>query len=59
MHYFALLLGEPTSPLSPEEQAAGMGIAHHWPEIARMYAEVNQLFGDIVKVTPRARSSAT
>jgi hypothetical protein len=24
MHYFALLLGEPTSPLSPEEQAAGM-----------------------------------
>jgi hypothetical protein len=24
MHYFALLLGEPTSPLNPEEQAAGM-----------------------------------
>jgi len=24
MHYLALLLGEPTSPLSPEEQAAGM-----------------------------------
>jgi hypothetical protein len=24
MHYFALLLGEPTSPLDPEEQAAGM-----------------------------------
>ena len=24
MHYFALLLGEPTSPLSPEEHAAGM-----------------------------------
>ena len=24
MHYFALLLGEPTTPLSPEEQAAGM-----------------------------------
>ncbi|HEX2284458.1 MAG TPA: YciI family protein [Mycobacterium sp.] len=24
MHYFALLFGEPTSPLSPEEQAAGM-----------------------------------
>ncbi len=24
MHYFALLLGEPTSPLTPDEQAAGM-----------------------------------
>src|SRR6478672_5547434 len=24
MHYFALLLGEPTTPLTPEEQAAGM-----------------------------------
>jgi hypothetical protein len=24
MYYFALLLGEPTAPLSPEEQAAGM-----------------------------------
>jgi hypothetical protein len=24
MHYFALLLGEPTTPLNPEEQAAGM-----------------------------------
>ena len=38
-----------------KEQAAGMGIAHHWPEIARMYAEVNQLFGDIVKVTPSSK----
>ena len=24
MHYFALLLGEPTTPLTPDEQAAGM-----------------------------------
>ena len=23
MHYFALLLGEPTTPLTPDEQAAG------------------------------------
>ena len=29
-----------------------MGLGHRWPEIARTYAEVNQLFGDIVKVTP-------
>ena len=43
-----------------KEQAAAMGLGHRWPEIARTYAEVNQLFGDIVKVTPsRARSSAT
>ena len=43
-----------------KEQAASMGVAHRWPEIARTYAEVNQLFGDIVKVTPSsARSSAT
>ena len=38
-----------------KEQAAGMGLAHHWPEIARTYAEVNQLFGDIVKVTPSSK----
>jgi pyruvate carboxylase len=35
-----------------KEQAASMGMSHRWPEIARTYAEVNQLFGDIVKVTP-------
>ena len=29
--------------------------AHRWPEIARTYAEVNQLFGDIVKVTPSSK----
>ena len=38
-----------------KEQAAGMGLAHRWPEIARCYAEVNQLFGDIVKVTPSSK----
>jgi pyruvate carboxylase len=32
-----------------------MGVAHRWPEIARIYAEVNQLFGDIVKVTPSSK----
>jgi pyruvate carboxylase len=37
------------------EQAAAMGVAHRWPEIARTYAEVNQLFGDIVKVTPSSK----
>jgi len=38
-----------------KEQAASMGVAHRWPEIARTYAEVNQLFGDIVKVTPSSK----
>ena len=36
-------------------QAASMGVTHRWPEIARNYAEVNQLFGDIVKVTPSSK----
>jgi pyruvate carboxylase len=38
-----------------KEQAAGMGLSHRWPEIARTYAEVNDLFGDIVKVTPSSK----
>ena len=32
-----------------------MGLGHRWPEIARCYAEVNQMFGDIVKVTPSSK----
>ncbi len=38
-----------------KEQAASMGLGHRWPEIARCYAEVNLLFGDIVKVTPSSK----
>jgi len=38
-----------------KEQAAAMGLGHRWPEIARTYAEVNALFGDIVKVTPSSK----
>jgi len=38
-----------------KEQAASMGVSHRWPEIARTYAEVNQIFGDIVKVTPSSK----
>ncbi|MFZ4775097.1 MAG: pyruvate carboxylase [Terrimicrobiaceae bacterium] len=38
-----------------KEQAASMGLGHRWPEIARCYAEVNTLFGDIVKVTPSSK----
>jgi len=38
-----------------KEQAASMGLGQRWPEIARVYAEVNELFGDIVKVTPSSK----
>jgi pyruvate carboxylase len=37
------------------EQAAAMGLGHRWREVERMYAEVNRLFGDIVKVTPSSK----
>ncbi len=37
------------------EQARSLGIDHHWPEVAEAYAQVNQLFGDIVKVTPTSK----
>ncbi len=38
-----------------KEQAAGMGLSHRWPEIARCYADVNAALGDIVKVTPSSK----
>ena len=38
-----------------KEQASAMGLGARWPEVARTYAEVNQLFGDIVKVTPSSK----
>ena len=37
------------------EQARSLGVAHRWPEVADRYAEVNELFGDIVKVTPTSK----
>jgi pyruvate carboxylase len=39
-----------------KEQARALGIENHrWPEVAHAYAEVNQLFGDIIKVTPTSK----
>ena len=38
-----------------KEQAASMGLLARWPEIEQTYADVNQLFGDIVKVTPSSK----
>jgi pyruvate carboxylase len=38
------------------EQARSLGIDDaRWPEVAQTYADVNDLFGDIVKVTPTSK----
>jgi len=38
------------------EQARSLGIDEvRWPEVARAYAQVNEMFGDIVKVTPTSK----
>ena len=37
------------------EQAKALGLEPRWPEVCRMYAEVNRLFGDIIKVTPTSK----
>ncbi len=37
------------------EQARSLGIDRRWPEIARAYTDANELFGDIVKVTPTSK----
>ncbi|MGI3170758.1 pyruvate carboxylase [Pseudooceanicola sp. C21-150M6] len=36
-------------------QARSMGLEERWHEVAQTYAEVNQMFGDIVKVTPSSK----
>ena len=38
-----------------KEQAASLGLAGRWHEVARAYADVNMAFGDIVKVTPSSK----
>ncbi len=37
-------------------QARALGLADRWAEVCKTYAAVNQLFGDIVKVTPTSKS---
>ncbi len=37
------------------EQARSLGIADRWPEVADRYAEVNRMFGDVIKVTPTSK----
>ncbi|MBC7156513.1 MAG: pyruvate carboxylase, partial [Rhodobacteraceae bacterium] len=36
-------------------QARSMGLEERWHEVARAYADVNMMFGDIVKVTPSSK----
>ena len=36
-------------------QARSLGLEERWPEVARTYADVNHMFGDIVKVTPSSK----
>ena len=36
-------------------QARSLGMEDRWSEIAHTYADVNQMFGDIVKVTPSSK----
>ncbi len=36
-------------------QARSLGLEEKWPDIAKTYADVNQMFGDIVKVTPSSK----
>ncbi|MDQ8188224.1 pyruvate carboxylase [Pelagicoccus sp. SDUM812002] len=37
------------------EQAFSLGLGRRWPEVVHAYEEVNQLLGDIVKVTPSSK----
>jgi pyruvate carboxylase len=38
-----------------QQQAVALGLEERWPEVGKIYAEVNQMFGDIVKVTPSSK----
>jgi pyruvate carboxylase len=37
------------------EQARALGLESRWHEVARAYRDVNDMFGDIVKVTPSSK----
>ncbi|WP_397428359.1 pyruvate carboxylase [Priestia flexa] len=38
-----------------QQQAKAVGLGNRWDEVKDMYSRVNQLFGDIVKVTPSSK----
>jgi pyruvate carboxylase len=37
------------------QQCQALGLESRWPEVCRTYAEVNRMFGDIIKVTPTSK----
>jgi pyruvate carboxylase len=38
------------------QQATALGLSSRWPVVCRIYADCNQLLGDIVKVTPTSKA---
>ena len=38
------------------QQARALGLIDQWPRICNVYAQVNELFGNIVKVTPTSKA---
>jgi pyruvate carboxylase len=38
------------------QQARALGLADRWSEVCNIYADVNQMLGDIVKVTPTSKA---
>ena len=38
-----------------KEQARSLGLESRWHEVAQAYADANEMFGDIVKVTPSSK----
>jgi pyruvate carboxylase len=38
-----------------KEQARSLGLETRWHSVAQTYADVNQMFGDIIKVTPSSK----
>ena len=38
-----------------KEQARSLGLEQKWPQVAKTYASVNEMFGNIVKVTPSSK----
>ncbi len=38
-----------------KEQSRALGLESRWPEVAEAYAQVNDMFGDVIKVTPTSK----
>ncbi|MEK6238323.1 MAG: pyruvate carboxylase, partial [Planctomycetales bacterium] len=38
------------------QQARALGLADQWAKVCHVYAQVNEMFGDIVKVTPTSKA---